>query len=236
MEVKMNVSRRDFMKLVGVTAASLTLTNCRVAPLTTCYVPMPPTPFPTEPATARDRLRLCWLRFGELAEATRRESESNSTDNTLGQQLTTEHLLSLEDLVETGELSPEIAGLVQEAYEAAVYHVWRSNTMITCYEPVMLDYAPSSAQNLVTQSQLLGEFAEQGVIEEELLAQARSAIEHDMAYYALTEEELASLYDRLVAEWQEQQNTIPGFDYVDLEITPEAKAAAQFIINLLITR
>ena len=65
----MDVTRRDFMKLVGVTVASLSLTNCRVIPIT-CYAPMPPSPYPTQPVTARERLRACWMRFGELAEAT----------------------------------------------------------------------------------------------------------------------------------------------------------------------
>jgi hypothetical protein len=60
----MDVSRRDFMKLVGVTVASLSLTNCRMIPVT-CYAPLPPSPYPTEPVTARERLRACWLRFGE---------------------------------------------------------------------------------------------------------------------------------------------------------------------------
>ena len=143
----MDVSRRDFMKLVGVTVASLSLTNCRVISVT-CYAPMPPSPYPTLPVTARERLRVCWMRFGELVEATRGEAEEGGSENTLGEQLITEHRLALDDLVEGGELAAEVAALVQEAYEAAVYHVWRSNTLMTCYEPMMVDYAPTSVDIL----------------------------------------------------------------------------------------
>jgi hypothetical protein len=231
----MDVSRRDFMKLVGVTVASLSLTNCRVIPVT-CYAPMPPSPYPTEPVTARERLRACWLRFGELAEETRQEAEAGNSDNVLGEQLITEHRLSLDDLVENGELGSEVADLVQEAYEAAVYHVWRSNALITCYEPVMVDYAPTSAGILVRQSEILGEIAVEGNLDPEILAQAQAALEHDLAYYDLTDEEVATLYDRLVTEWQGQQTAIPGFEELDLKITPEVKTAAQFIIDLLTVR
>jgi hypothetical protein len=150
--------------------------------------------------------------------------------------LITEHRLSLDDLVEKGELSSEVANLVQEAYEAAVYHVWRSNVLMTCYEPMMVDYAPASAGILVQQSEVLGEIATGGTIDAEILAKAQAALEHDLAYYDLTEEELTSLYDRLVAEWQTQQTAIPGFEELELEITPEAKTAAQFIIDLLTVR
>jgi hypothetical protein len=231
----MNFSRRDFMKLVGITAASLTLTNCKAVPVT-CYAPLPLTPTATEPLTARDRLRLCWMRFGELAEATQRENEEGITENTLGQQLVAEHRLSLDDVVENGELTSEVADLVQEAYEAAVYHVWRSNAMITCYEPVIVDYAPSSAGVLVHQAEVLSEIAEEGTIDPTSLATAQAALEHDLAYYDMTEEEVANLYDRIMEEWQNQQQSIPGFEELELEITPEAKTAAQFIISLLTSK
>ncbi len=231
----MDVSRRDFMKLVGVTVASLSLTNCRVISVT-CYAPMPPSPYPTLPVTARERLRACWMRFGELAEATRGEAEEGGSENTLGEQLITEHRLALDDLVEGGELAAEVAALVQEAYEAAVYHVWRSNTLMTCYEPMMVDYAPTSADILVQQATTLGEIGNEGIIDTELLASAQAALEHDLAFYNLSEEEVSALYSSLIHEWQENQASMPGFEELELEVSPEVKTAAQFIINLLVEK
>jgi hypothetical protein len=228
----MSVSRRDFMKMVGISVASLALTRCKLVPAT-CYVPMPPSPYPTEPEPAREVLKRCWMSFGSLAQATIDESNQNITDNVLGQQLTAEHKTALNELVDNGDLSPSVADLIQEAYEAAVFHVWRSNTMITCYEPMMVDYAPASAGVLVQQSEALSDIAKANSIDPEILEKARTALEHDMAYIALTDEEISSLYDRLVAEWQSQQQTVPSFGELELEITPDCKTAAQFIIDLL---
>jgi len=228
----MDLSRRDFMKLVGISVASLTLTRCRSIP-PTCYMPLPPSPGPTDEPTSLEELRTCWLRFGELAQATIVESDQGMTDNTLGQELIAGHRLALDALESQGALTASVAALIQEAYEAAVYHVWRSNTLMTCYEPMMVDYAPVSAQVLVEQSRVLSAFAAEQVIDAETLEKARLALEHDLAFYALTEQEVAGLYDRLVTEWQQAGATLPTFDQLELEITPDAEQAARFITDLL---
>ena len=228
----MSISRRDFMKLVGVSVASLALTRCRFIPAT-CYAPMPPSPYPTEPVSARDRLRACWLRFGELAQKTQAESTQGVTENTFGQQLVAEHRLALDELVSAGELAPAVADLIQEAYDAAVYHVWRSNAPMTCYAPVIVDYAPSSAGVLVQQANVLSDIADENSIDPATLEKARAALEHDMAYYDLSVGEVNTLYEHIITEWQTQGQTAPAFEDVDLEITPDAKAAAEFIISLL---
>lgn len=229
----MSLSRRDFMKLVGVSVASLALARCRPFIGPTCYVPLPP-PTPTnEPASALERLRLYWTRFDELAQAAIEESNQGGLDNTFGQELIARHRLALDELVAGGGLTAPVADLVQEAYEAAVFHVWRSNIPATCYEPVMVDYAPASASSLVHQAAVLEEIAGQGTVDPSTLDKARAALEHDMAFYALSEAEVQSLYDRIIAEWQEQGQATPDFQQVELEITPEAEAAARFIISLL---
>jgi hypothetical protein len=230
----MSVSRRDFMKMVGVSVASLFLTRCR--PFVSCYTPTPPPMCyaPTAPPpSALERLRQCWLRFGELAQTTIQESNQGSIENTFGQQLVREHRAALDELIAPGELTPAVADLVQEAYEAAVYHIWRSNASMTCYEPMIVDYAPISAEVLIRQSEALSGLAAQGNIDPQTLSNAQTALEHDMAYYALTDEEVDSLYEHLVNEWQALQQAVPAFEEVDLEVTPDAKTAAQFIINLL---
>jgi hypothetical protein len=252
----MSISRRDFMKLVGVSVASLSLTRCRLPLPVTCYLPTPPTPSPTIALNARERLRLYWLSFGELAQATIQEFNQTGpveqptvqpviviqdqpnktpkppTENAFGQQLIWNHRLALDELVAAGNLTPEVSDLVQEAYAAAVYHVWRSNTPITCYAPVIVNYAPVSADVLVKQSEVLSGLVTQGDINPQTLNNAQTAIEHDMAFYALTDTEVNSLYDHIIAEGQSQGP--PAFENVDLEVTPDAKAAARFIINLLI--
>jgi hypothetical protein len=99
---------------------------------------------------------------------------------------------------------------------------------------MIVDYAPVSAEVLVQQAAALDELSDLGTINPEILAKAQVALEHDMAFYALTQEEVSALYDRIVADWQALGQTLPPFEEIDLEITPEAEAAAQFIIDLLI--
>ena len=229
----MNISRRDFMKLVGVSVASLLLPGCRIPLPVSCYAPLPPSPYPPDVLTSKGRLRRGWLSFGELAQATADEAAQGDTENTFGRQLIADHRLALDELVASGELTATVADLIQEAYEAAVYHVWRSNVPMTCYEPMQVNYASASADMLVRQAAVLSEVAGGISIDPETLSKARAAIEHDMAFYALTDQQVASLYDRLITEWQSQQQSSPAFEDVELEITPDAKAAAQFIIHLL---
>lgn len=227
----MTLSRRDFMKLVGVSVASLALTRCSLPIGVTCYAPLPPSPYPTDPA--RDRLRTCWLSFGELNQRTLVAAQEGDYDDAYGQELTIEHRAALNELVASGELSASVADLVQEAYEAAVKHIWRSTAPITCYRPAGVNYFKASASSLIEQAAILDDIAANGTVDPATLETARAAIEHDMAFYALTDEEVNNLYEQIVAEWQAQGKSIPGFEELDLEITPDAQAAAQFIISLL---
>jgi len=226
----MSASRRDFMKLVGISMASLLLTRCRFPVGVACYAPLPP---PTQDQTDRDRLRNCWLRFDELAQRTR---AAESEESPLGQELNAAHRAALDNLVAAGELSAPVADLVQEAYQAAVYHVWRSNVNITCYEPVIVDYAPTGAALLVQQSEILNEIGLQDSLDPETLARAQAALEHDMAYFELSDAAEQALYDQILQAYSDQGQPVPSFEALQLEITPEAKAAAQFIVDLLAGR
>jgi len=226
----MPVSRRDFMKVFGISVASLLLTRCRFPIGVTCYAPLPPTALPD---STRDRLRLCWLSFNELAQKTIEEAKQGSTENTFGQQRIADHRAALNELVSTGEIPAPLADLVQEAYAAAVYHVWRSNAPMTCYAATVVDYAPTSAGVLVQQAEALSQAASQGNIDPQTLAKAQAALKHDMAYYALSDADVQALYDRLISDWQANGQSIPSFETLELELTPDAKAAAQFIVDLL---
>jgi hypothetical protein len=142
----------------------------------------------------------------------------------------------LDNLVAAGELSAPVADLVQEAYEAAIYHVWRSNVNITCYEPVIVDYAPAGADLLVQQSEVLNEVGQQTAIDPETLTRAQAALEHDLAYYALSDADEQALYDQILKDYGAGGQPVPSFEALELEITPQAKAAAQFIVDLLVGR
>ncbi len=230
----MSISRRDFIKLFGVSVASLLVTRCKPIALTpptpTCYAPLPPTP---EALTPRDRLRKCWLSFSELAQRTQDAATEGNSEDDFGQQLNSDHRTALDELVVSGELTAPVADLVHEAYAAAVYHVWRSHAPITCYEPMFVDYAPVSANTLVQQSGILNDLATQSTIDPETLAKAQAAIEHDMAFYALSQEDVQTLYEQVITTSQEQGQPVPSFEELQLEISSDAKAAAQFIIDLL---
>lgn len=228
----MSISRRDFMKLVGVSISSLLLTNCNVTPTPTCYAPIAPSPSPT-PADPKSRLRQYWLSFGELAKRTQDAAVSGSSEDEFGQELSQNHRKDLDVLIAAGSLSPSVASLVQEAYDAAVYHVWRSNAAMTCYEPMPVNYTPTSASILVKQADALNQFAAQGTIDPQTLENARKAIEHDMAYIQLSEDEVNALVQRITEEWFNQGKGAPEFGELDLAVTPDAQAATQFIIDLL---
>jgi len=226
-----SISRRDFMKLFGIGVASILMTRCR--PLfVTCYTPTPACP--AEGNTPRDRLRKCWLSFGDLAQQTKEEGTDGNYENAFGQQLVIDHRNALDELVASGELTTPVADLVHEAYMAAIYHVWRSNTLMTCYTPtVFVDYAPISANVLVEQANILSDLSKQSTVDPETLAKAQMALEHDLAYYDLSDADMRALYEQLLKASQEQGQQAPAFEELPLEVTPDAKTAAQFIIDLL---
>jgi hypothetical protein len=241
----MSVPRRNFMQLLGISIGSILLTRCQrtgtpVPTVVTCYemianTPSPGTPTPTRIA-ARDRLRLCWLRLGELAQKTadaRDRGDNSWEDNPIGAEMTAEHRSALDTLIWAGVISSPVGDLVQEAFSAAVYHVWRSNVPMTCYEPMMIDYAPASAGNLVRQSEVLTEIETGSTIAPDTLDKVRAALEHDLAFYALTDAEVQALYVQLLEEYRDPGGSIPSFDEVELTLTPDVKAAAQFLLDVL---
>jgi hypothetical protein len=212
----MTLTRRDFIKMFGIGLASFLVSRCQA---------VAPPPF-----AARDRLRGLWLGFPELANKT---LAGRNDEDELGTRMIAEHQAALGSVVADGNLSPEAAELVQEAYAAAVYHVWRSNAPITCYAPVMVDYAPTGAAVLVKQSEILGELAQQGSVDPAILANAQAALEHDLAFYELTDDQTQALYQAVIESNQGSGHAIPSFDALELELTPEAREAAHFILDLL---
>ncbi len=238
----MPLSRRDFIKLFGISLGSLLLVRCQrlrpAEPTPTCYAPMPPTAGgDVSPGglSARETLRLCWLSFDKLAETTQSDPASTGDfqNQPLAGELIADHRTALDQLVAAGELTAPVADLVQEAYNAAAYHIWRSNAPITCYEPAYVDYTPQSASVLVEQSRLLDEIAARGNVDPATLEKARTALEHDLAFYALTDADVEALYSTLIQESQQSGQPAPSFEELELQLTPEARQAAAFLVELL---
>jgi hypothetical protein len=148
------------------------------------------------------------------------------------EELVADHRSALDELVASGALERDVADQVQAAYAAAAYHVWRANAPITCYEAVMIDYVPSSSAQLARQAAVLTEMAERGDLDPDVVAQARAAIERDVAFLNYPSEAIEALYAEISAHADE--TGFPQFEDLDLEVTPEAVQAAQYLVDLLL--
>jgi len=214
----MSPTRREFIQSAALALAALALARCKPG----LWVP---------DDTPRGRLRACWLRLGALAQETQQDYERVEKTR---DQLVLDHQAALRDLVTAGALTPAVSEPVQEAYVEASYHVWRSNAPITCYEPVLVDYTPASADQLVKQVDLLVEMAERGDLDPATVAQARAAIERDMAFLALSYPETEALYGQLVKQAAGGSYAFPTFEQLELDIPPDVIAAARFLVELLL--
>lgn len=212
----MRLTRRDFVVDLGITLASLVMTRC--------------VSIPGGGDTPRDRLRDCWLRFDWLAEKARDEDYERGQKAREG--LLADHQSAIEELVAAGELDASVAPQIQTAFGAAVSHVWRANAPITCYEAVMIDYTPVSSAQLAQQAALLAEMADDGSLDPAVVAQAQAAIERDVAFLNLPSGEVEALYQEI--QKLIQDDGPPSFDEIDLEITPQAAQAAEFLVELLL--
>jgi hypothetical protein len=221
----MSSTRREFIKSVGIALASLTMARC------ICSLNRGGSA-EDECDSARDCLRRCWLRLDWLAQETQDWDDYERGERALD-QLVADHRAALDELVTAGELDADVADQVGTAFGAAAYHVWRSNAPITCYEPVLVDYKPTTSSQLAWQAELLVEMAESGDLDPDTVAQVQAAIERDVAFLNLSGEEIEALYDALI-EAAGDTYAFPPFDELDLEITPEAAAAARFLVELLL--
>jgi hypothetical protein len=178
----------------------------------------------------RDRLRSCWYRFDWLAQQAHGNYERGENAR---EELAAEHRAALDELVATGELETTIADELEAAFAAAANHILWSNAPITCYDTAMPDYTPTSAGQLVNQAELLEDLADDATVDQGAVAHAQAAIERDITFLAMTNEEWQALYQELVRAAGESYD-YPAFDELDLEITPEAAEAARFLVELLL--
>lgn len=214
----MGLTRREFLKSIGVTMASLAMTGCS-----------PGLGRDDSDDSPRGRLRSCWLRLDNLAETTKKNHEKGEQ---LKGELAAGHRAALDDLVSDGELTAIVSDQVQAAFDEALYHVWRANAPITCYEPMIVNYTPTSADQLVQQASLLTEMARGGDLDPETVRRAQAAIERDIAFLSLTSQETEELYQAL-QEAAGDSFRFPPFEELALDIPVEAIEAARFLVDLL---
>lgn len=119
---------------------------------------------------------------------------------------------------------------MQTAFDAAAYHVWRSNAPITCYEAVMIDYVPASSNQLLKQAEFL---AQGGDLDPNTVALAQRAIARDVAFLNLSGGEVDALYEKLRKAAGDSYD-FPSFGEIELDVSPEAAQAAQFLVELLL--
>jgi hypothetical protein len=171
-----------------------------------------------------------WRSLGNLGSETRQDYEQG--EQLMG-GLLKEHRSLLNELIADDELDTAVADQIQVAFSEAAYHVWRSNAPITCYEPMMVDYTPTSRGQLLHQTSLLADLADKGNIDETTIDQAQAALERDIAFLNLTDVEIQSLYQELIDAAGESYN-YPTFDELDLEISSAVVEAAQFLVDVML--
>jgi hypothetical protein len=223
----MSPTRRQFIRNVGIALATLVMGRCQ---------PPVPTTLPTSTMLPkhpiRNRLRDCWLAFERLAKQTRESQNDPDAGEAALRELRAKHQAALDEMVSTDELSPAVAEQVQAAFDAASYHIWRSNTLITCYAPALINYSPTSSAQLVEQSAALAAMAQSSALEPSTVEKAQAAIERDIAFLNLSQDDVQLLYDSLITA--AGGPGVPPFDEVELGVTAEAIEAARFLVSLLL--
>jgi hypothetical protein len=215
----MSPTRREFIKRVGIAIASLMAARCACTSFSDGIGDSP-----------RDRLRNCWLQLDWLAQQVQGNYDRGDRAR---EKLAADHRAALDDLVNSGELDADVADELDAAFGSAIVHVLMANAPITCYKTAEPNYIPVSADQLMQQTELLAEMAEDGNVDSGVVAQAQAAAERDIAFLALSDEERRDLNAELWAAAGDSYD-FPSFDELNLEITPEAAEAARFLVELLL--
>jgi hypothetical protein len=240
------LSRRAFLKTLGLALASATLAGCEPQGATVTPTPTAtPTPAPTLTLTAsptatpiptptpnlapRVRLYQAWLDLDKLADTAHRDWQEGEA---MLKQLGSGHRAALDELAGAGEITAAVGADVQAAFEDVAWHVWRSNALITCYLSTTVSYKPESSEDLRVQAELLTELAGQGTLQADTLARVQAAVERDVAYLALSEADERALVDPLT-EARRAGTPEPLYRQLALSISPDVAEAARFLVELL---
>jgi hypothetical protein len=147
--------------------------------------------------------------------------------------LVAQHRIALYRLVATEGLDLEVAEDLQAAYEGAVYHVWRANSKPTCYEPALLpDYTTESRSDPASQAQVLAEMAERSAIDEAAVARVEAAIEHDIAFLAMSAGDQEAFVES-VRKAAAVGEVYPELADLDMKVPESSLAAARILVQLL---
>ncbi len=216
------VDRRRFMRNVGVILVSAPLAGLlgRAA----------------QPASLRwRRLRRCWDRLSELDTPYSSASLAGgrppyflaeSCTHALHQRLILRHRYVADDLVLSGLVTPTVAGALHQAYDGAVYQLWRSRYRPGCYAiSVSTMVANQSAHDLVLQLQALEKMGGASDVPPETLDQIRAAIELDLITWSDDD-------DGMEANFAAAARALAGADVEPRDPGDPAALAADLLIQL----
>ncbi len=226
----MKPSRREFLRNTGVLLASLALASCQ--PQTTCYAAVTSEPTPAKGSQGDDwaSVRAQWVGLKQLAQ--------DAPKGELGQKtlesLIANHRAALDKLAQAGQLDSAVAQDMQAAFEAAAHHIWMLNSGVTCYKPSPGPvYGSQSSDELAQQAQALIEMSQRSSLDPAVVAQAQAAIERDIAFLAMSDEEEQAFIDAVLQAGQAAQ-AYPQWPELEMDIPPESAEAARLLARLLV--
>ncbi len=209
----MSCTRRRFIKSVGVTIASLIVTQA----LPACTPQGSDDESQPREHPAWGRLRQSWLDLGAL-KGVSLGSDWEKVQATVDEHKTT-HQAALDELLEAGEIDKTVADQVQLAFIEGVYHVERSLTL--CY--IAIPFEHDVRVDLLQQADVLGQLADELDLDQSVVAQAQDAIARDVTFFQAVK---AGKVERTQIEQQFQAD--------QLQASPEATQAARVLVDLLL--
>ena len=217
----MKTSRRDFIKSLGISLATIMITRCAPFHSETEPLEVMATPSDTPKATVfppEERIRECWRNLDLLAREARKDGEHSSK---LWSTLVNEHQAALLIMVNSGDLDMKVAQQMQNVFKRAANHIEGIySTFVMCYESMetTLFFA---RDDLLQQAEVLQEFSDD--IDHVVLEEIRTAIAYDITYFEL------AFSPRAGMELNEQ------FEAGEMEIIPEALEAAQLLVDITLS-
>jgi hypothetical protein len=156
----MAISRREFLRIIGVALAGLATARCT-----------PPGPNDRSP---RARLRECWLRLAELGQDD--DAQLLFIERTRA-DLVADHRAALDALVAADELEAVVADQVQVAFAEAAFHIWRVNAPMTCY--IAYPVEAMAREDILGQLEVLREISTE--FDPRLVREVEAALAQDLA-------------------------------------------------------
>ncbi len=158
----MTLTRRYFIRSVGIAVASLVMARC--------------IPSGGQDDSPRGRLRHCWLRLDWLAQQAMGNYERGDKAR---ETLAADHRVALDDLVTAGETEAGVADELNTAFGAAITHILFINAPITCYAELPVESVARG--DLIQQAELLREAASD--LDPAVVEEVQAAIARDIAFF-----------------------------------------------------